>query len=162
MSARYDLLIDNEEAMVTLGGHLAEALGAVCERGVVYLHGDLGAGKTTFCRGVLRHLGHQGAVKSPTYTLVEPYEVNGQKVYHFDLYRLADPEELEYIGGRDYFSEAALCLVEWPSRGHGELPAADLEITFDYNLPGRKASIVANSEAGLKALSTIQALQEAG
>lgn len=159
MSARYELLIDKEDAMVTLGGYLAEALG---REGVVYLHGGLGAGKTTFCRGVLRYLGHQGAVKSPTYTLVEPYDVGGQKVYHFDLYRLADPEELEYIGGRDYFSEAALCLIEWPSRGLGELPTADLEVTFDYNLSGRKVVLVAGSEAGAKALSTIQKLQEAG
>ncbi len=165
MQGRYELLIENEEAMVALGGHLAEALG---DQGIVFLHGDLGAGKTTFCRGVLRHLGHQGAVKSPTYTLVEPYEVYGHKVYHFDLYRLADPEELEFIGGRDYFSEAALCLVEWPSRGQGELPEADLEITFAYHvfnksdLPGRKATIVAGTDAGNKALKIIRALQEGG
>lgn len=165
MQGRYELLIENEEAMVALGGHLAEALGG---QGIVFLHGDLGAGKTTFSRGVLRNLGHQGAVKSPTYTLVEPYEVNDHKVYHFDLYRLADPEELEFIGGRDYFSEAALCLVEWPSRGQGELPEADLEITFAYHvfnkrdLPGRKATIVAGTDAGNKALNIIRALQEGG
>ncbi len=159
MQGRYELLIENEDAMVALGGYLAEALG---DQGIVFLHGDLGAGKTTFCRGVLRHLGHQGAVKSPTYTLVEPYEVNNHKVYHFDLYRLADPEELEFIGGRDYFSEAALCLVEWPSRGQGELPEADLEITFDYDLPGRKASIVAGTDTGKRALETIRALQGGG
>lgn len=164
MQGRYELLIENEEAMVVLGGHLAEALG---DQGIVFLHGNLGAGKTTFCRGVLRYLGHQGAVKSPTYTLVEPYDVNGHKVYHFDLYRLADPEELEFIGGRDYFSEKSLCLVEWPCRGQGELPEADLEITFAYcfnesDLPGRKAAIVAGTEAGKKALDKIRALQEGG
>ncbi|WBA81024.1 tRNA (adenosine(37)-N6)-threonylcarbamoyltransferase complex ATPase subunit type 1 TsaE [Endozoicomonas sp. GU-1] len=165
MQGRYELLIENEDAMVALGGHLAEALG---DRGIVFLHGDLGAGKTTFCRGVLRHLGHQGAVKSPTYTLVEPYEVNNHKVYHFDLYRLADPEELEFIGGRDYFSEAALCLVEWPTRGQGELPEADLDITFAYHsfdqseLPGRKARIVAVTDKGKRALKTIRALQGGG
>ncbi|MFK0569514.1 tRNA (adenosine(37)-N6)-threonylcarbamoyltransferase complex ATPase subunit type 1 TsaE [Endozoicomonas sp.] len=159
MQGRYELLIENEEAMVALGGYLAEALGG---KGIVFLHGDLGAGKTTFSRGVLRYLGHQGAVKSPTYTLVEPYEVNGHKVYHFDLYRLADPEELEFIGGRDYFNEVALCLVEWPSRGQGELPEADLDITFDYDLPGRKATIIAGTEAGKKALNKIRSLQEGG
>lgn len=166
MQDRYELLIEDEEAMVVLGGHLAAALGGC---GTVLLHGDLGAGKTTFCRGVLRYLGHQGAVKSPTYTLVEPYDVNGHKVYHFDLYRLADPEELEFMGGRDYFSETtALCLVEWPSRGQGELPAADLEITLAYHsfvtneLPGRQATIVAGTEAGKQALETIMALQEDG
>ena len=157
MQGRYELLIRDEEAMVALGGNLADALPG---RAVVYLHGDLGAGKTTFCRGVLRRFGHQGAVKSPTYTLVEPYEVNGHPIYHFDLYRLADPEELEFIGGRDYFSEAALCLIEWPCRGRGELPPADLEITLSYRLPGRKADIVAGSEAGRQALVQIAALQE--
>ena len=157
MQGRYELLIENERAMVAFGGHLATALGAC---GVVFLYGDLGAGKTTFCRGVLRHLGHMGAVKSPTYTLVEPYDVDGFKVYHFDLYRLADPEELEFIGGRDYFSEVALCLVEWPCRGQGELPQADLEITFAYDLPGRKATIVARTANGNDALKTIKALRE--
>ncbi|WP_257264869.1 tRNA (adenosine(37)-N6)-threonylcarbamoyltransferase complex ATPase subunit type 1 TsaE [Endozoicomonas sp. ONNA2] len=165
MQGRYELLIENEDAMVRLGAHLAQALG---ERGIVFLHGELGAGKTTFCRGVLRHLGHQGAVKSPTYTLVEPYRVNNHRVYHFDLYRLGDPEELEFIGGRDYFSEEALCLVEWPSRGQGELPPADLDITFachsfdNGNLPGRKATIIAGTEAGKSALATIRALQGGG
>lgn len=155
MQGRYQLRIENEDAMVSLGAQLARACSG---QGVIFLHGDLGAGKTTFCRGVLRQLGHQGAVKSPTYTLVEPYEVGGQKVYHFDLYRLADPEELEFIGGRDYFSEGGLCLVEWPSRGKGELPEADLEITFDYDLPGRKATIVAGTGAGRQVLSVLKEL----
>lgn len=159
MLGRYKLLIDNEQEMVTLGGQLAQACAG---RGIVFLHGGLGAGKTTFCRGVMRYYGHQGAVKSPTYTLVEPYEVAGHKIYHFDLYRLADPEELEFIGGRDYFSDNGLCLVEWPSRGQGELPDADLEITFDYNLPGRKATIVAGTEMGQQMLNRIIKQQEAG
>lgn len=159
MPGRYELLIDNEQEMVTLGGHLAKACAG---QGVIFLHGDLGAGKTTFCRGVLRHFGHQGAVKSPTYTLVEPYEAGDHKIYHFDLYRLADPEELEFIGGRDYFSDNGLCLVEWPCRGGSELPGADLEITFDYNLPGRKATIVSGTEAGEQMLAEIVKQQEAG
>lgn len=158
MQTNYSLSLGNENEMVIFGGQLAQALSSV---GVVYLYGDLGAGKTTFCRGVLRAFGHQGAVKSPTYTLVEPYEVGAHKVYHFDLYRLCDPEELEFIGGRDYFSDQALCLIEWPSKGEGEIPPADLEITFDYDFPGRIATVVANSEHGRSALKTIIAVREA-
>ncbi|MET4692718.1 tRNA threonylcarbamoyladenosine biosynthesis protein TsaE [Endozoicomonas sp. NE40] len=148
-----DLLIDDEDAMVKLGTSLAEATEG---EAIIYLQGDLGAGKTTLCRGILRHFGHQGAVKSPTYTLVEPYNVNGQLVYHFDLYRLADPEELEFIGGRDYFSEAGVCLIEWPCRGAGALPDADLEVRLDYNLPGRKATIVAGTTRGVTMLARMQ------
>ena len=148
-----ELLIDNEEQMVKLGTTLAEATEG---EAIIYLQGNLGAGKTTLCRGVLRHFGHQGAVKSPTYTLVEPYDVNGQLVYHFDLYRLADPEELEFIGGRDYFAEAGVCLIEWPCRGEGALPEADLEVILDYNLPGRKATIVAGTSKGKAMLARMQ------
>ncbi|WP_330926753.1 tRNA (adenosine(37)-N6)-threonylcarbamoyltransferase complex ATPase subunit type 1 TsaE [Candidatus Sororendozoicomonas aggregata] len=140
-----ELLINNEQAMVCLGKLLAEASQG---EGIIFLHGDLGAGKTTFCRGVLTAFGHKGAVKSPTYTLVEPYHVNGQTIYHFDLYRLGDPEELEFIGGRDYFDQKSLCLVEWPSKGKGALPQADMEITLNYNLPGRTALLYAVTDYG--------------
>ncbi len=140
-----ELLINNEQEMMHLGKLLAQASQG---KGIIFLHGDLGAGKTTFCRGVLTALGHKGTVKSPTYTLLEPYRVNGRAIYHFDLYRLGDPEELEFIGGRDYFDQNSLCLVEWSSKGEGALPQPDMEITLNYNLPGRTALLCAVTDYG--------------
>ena len=114
--------------MQALGAKLAQALRAGT---VVYLYGVLGAGKTTFVRGLLRGLGFQDKVKSPTYTIVEPYETAQFSVFHFDLYRLLQPQELQQIGLEDYFTDNAVCLVEWPEKGEPLLPAPDLACYFD-------------------------------
>lgn len=135
----------NEEAMVAFGRCVAQAAQG---RGVVYLLGDLGAGKTTFSRGVLRGYGYQQAVKSPTYTLVEPYELDQVTLYHFDLYRLGEPEELEYLGVRDYFGDHSLCLVEWPQRGEGFLPTPDLQVTIELSGEGRQIELLPMSDWG--------------
>ena len=128
------LYIPDEPSMIAFGTRMAALTEGL---GVVFLEGDLGAGKTTLSRGLIRGLGHAGAVKSPTFTLVEPYEIGAIRAFHFDLYRLVDPEELEYLGIRDYFDGQSLCLVEWPERGTGFLPKPDLTITIRPQASGR-------------------------
>ncbi len=128
-------IIKTEAQMEALGARIAVTCATI--GGCVYLNGELGAGKTTLVRGLLRRLGHQGPVKSPTFTLVEPYELNNKCIYHFDLYRVTDVNELELIGLRDYFVPGNLCLVEWPERGEGLLPTADLRIDIRYAEAGR-------------------------
>ncbi|MDD5124976.1 tRNA (adenosine(37)-N6)-threonylcarbamoyltransferase complex ATPase subunit type 1 TsaE [Methylovulum sp.] len=104
---------------------------------LVFLYGDLGAGKTTLVRGYLRAAGFSAAVKSPTYTLVEEYTVNNRKIVHFDLYRIADPEELEWIGIRDYLDQECVCFIEWPDRGKNVLPEPDRIISLNHEGTGR-------------------------
>ena len=144
----------DEDAMVACGARLAAAARPSL---VIFLDGELGMGKTTLSRGFIRALGHDGAVKSPTYTLVEPYQLGAQKVYHFDLYRLGDAEELEFMGIRDYFGEGAICLVEWPQRGAGALPRADIRINIEREGAGRRLFFCADTALGKAVLARLQA-----
>ena len=190
------LQIIDENAMSGLGAKLSEV---VIPGTIIYLDGDLGAGKTTLVRGFLRSLGYSGAVKSPTFTVVEPYSLDNNKfynynkleadlkpdnndksvtfskegskdrskvslksknsheqsVYHFDLYRLEDPEELEYIGIRDYLDGQAIALIEWPEKGYGVLPKADLIIKITHQNQGRKVELLPQSETGAVIVSKL-------
>ncbi|MGZ8944514.1 MAG: tRNA (adenosine(37)-N6)-threonylcarbamoyltransferase complex ATPase subunit type 1 TsaE [Methylococcaceae bacterium] len=119
--------LDSTEATEQLGAELFKSVPSKC---LIFLQGDLGAGKTTLARGFLRAAGYNGTVKSPTYTLVEEYVIGGRKIFHFDLYRVVDPEELEWIGIRDYFDQDSVCFIEWPDKGKGFLPEPDIIITL--------------------------------
>jgi tRNA threonylcarbamoyladenosine biosynthesis protein TsaE len=127
------LYLADEEAMSDFGARIARVTRG---HGLIFLEATW-AGKTTLSRGIIRGLGHVGAVKSPTFTLVEPYEIGDIRAFHFDLYRLVDPEELEFLGIRDYFEDDALCLIEWPDKGAGFLPKPDLTITISPQDSGR-------------------------
>ncbi|MGI9230081.1 MAG: tRNA (adenosine(37)-N6)-threonylcarbamoyltransferase complex ATPase subunit type 1 TsaE [Gammaproteobacteria bacterium] len=136
--------------------HFAAAFTAAATDGLtIYLQGELGAGKTTFVRGLLRALGYTGAVKSPTYTLVEPYRFGEHAVYHFDFYRFHDPAELESIGHRDYFTADSCCLVEWPERAGALLPEPDIRITLTILPTGRRVGYHGHSKAGQALLDSL-------
>ncbi len=142
--------LPDEAATLALGAALAPHLVPGL---VLALRGELGAGKTTLVRGLLRALGHAGRVKSPTYTLVEVYEVSRLSLYHFDFYRFHDPSEWIDAGFRDVFNGRNVCLVEWPERARGQLPPADLEIALEVTEPGRSATLTALSPAGERLLA---------
>lgn len=149
-------LLNDETATVEFGARVARA----CPNGaVVYLHGELGAGKTTFTRGFLHALGVRGNVKSPTFTVVEPYEINGRRASHFDLYRIADPGELELLGLREYFAPESWVLIEWPERGAGVLPPPDLDVNLNYVGAGRSVTLRAVTGQGRRMLASVTTLK---
>jgi tRNA threonylcarbamoyladenosine biosynthesis protein TsaE len=155
-----EFALADERATARLGEALARAIDsetpAIARQGlVVALAGDIGAGKTTLVRATLRALGVAGAVRSPTFTLVEPYVVSSLNFYHFDFYRLADPEEFSLAGFREMFGPAAVCLIEWPEKAAGSLPPADLRIALRVAEEGRHASLAADTELGAACLERI-------
>ncbi|TKJ85033.1 tRNA (adenosine(37)-N6)-threonylcarbamoyltransferase complex ATPase subunit type 1 TsaE [Pseudomonas koreensis] len=139
------LYLADEQAMSDFGARIARVTQG---HGLIFLEGNLGMGKTTLSRGIIRGLGHVGSVKSPTFTLVEPYEIDDIRAFHFDLYRLVDPEELEFLGIRDYFEDDAMCLIEWPDKGAGFLPKPDLTITISPQDSGRSLKILSQGSRG--------------
>jgi tRNA threonylcarbamoyladenosine biosynthesis protein TsaE len=152
-NALFTTFVANESAMLNLGADIARVTDATT---VIFLYGNLGAGKTTFVRGFLRGKAYEGKVKSPTYTLVEPYTVQDQTVYHFDFYRLQHVEELEFMGVQDYFVPGVICLVEWPERGVGLLPHPDLSCHIDFEAQGRQIRIEAGSPRGQAMIAQLQ------
>jgi tRNA threonylcarbamoyladenosine biosynthesis protein TsaE len=146
------LYLDQESATRALGARLA----AIVRPGlIVYLRGELGAGKTTLVRALMQALGYPGKVKSPTYTLVELYKISDLCLYHFDFYRFNEPEEGNDAGFRDYFDSSAACFVEWPEKAGRWLPTPDLEISLVTDGAGRQAEIHARSDTGLQCLKIL-------
>lgn len=139
------IFFPTEASLLSFGERLAQA---VIAPAVIFMNGPLGAGKTTLARGFLHGLDYKKHVKSPTYTLVESYPLNKVTVFHFDLYRLHDPHELEFMGIQDYFHDQAICLIEWPEKGEGILPAPDLLCDIEMHKDGRKMKCVAATDKG--------------
>ena len=123
---------------------------------IIYLQGELGVGKTRLVRAIIQSLGHRGNVKSPTYTLVEPYRLQDYNIHHFDLYRISDPEELEYLGIRDYFDQSSISFIEWPDNGKGWLAPADILISLEFLGEGRNCTVQAKTEVGNMLLSKLK------
>jgi tRNA threonylcarbamoyladenosine biosynthesis protein TsaE len=153
MVATLALDLPDEAATLALGARLAQAL----EPGlVIHLVGDLGAGKTTLARGLLRALGHPGKVKSPTYTLVELYELSRLDLYHFDFYRFKDPREWEEAGFREHFNERTVCLVEWPEKAQGLAPGPDVRVTLVPKGNGRRATVEGVTDRGERCIARLR------
>lgn len=145
---------NNEKATEQLGERLSATVPPVR---LLYIRGPLGAGKTTLVRGLLRGLGYEGPVKSPTFTLVEPYDLAKATVNHFDLYRVTDPQELEFLALRDYIGSGNVCIVEWPERGADVLPLPDLDVMIrPSNNEGRELQLKAHTPVGRAALAALR------
>jgi tRNA threonylcarbamoyladenosine biosynthesis protein TsaE len=144
--------LPDEDATRRLGASLAPTLRPGL---VIFLEGDLGTGKTTLVRALIRALGHQGPVKSPTYSLVEVYVISSLYLYHFDFYRFESPEEFLDAGFDEYFNDNAICLVEWPERAQGCLPPPDLRLRLQHAGPGRLLEAVANTPQGVQCLRAL-------
>lgn len=151
------LRLPDAAATIELGRQLAGPLAEAVGPGplAVHLEGPLGAGKTTLARGLLRGLGHPGRVRSPSFTLLEPYELGHCRVYHLDLYRLADAAELDDLGVADLLEPGSLLLVEWAERGGNRLPAPDLRLALDYEGEGRRVACDAHSAVGGRVLEAL-------
>lgn len=147
--------ITSEAETLGLAARFYRELSSGC---LVFLKGNLGAGKTAFVRGCLRSAGHQGAVKSPTFTLVEEYALQDRMLYHFDLYRVTDPEELEWMGMRDYLRPDSICFIEWPEKGAGLLPSADIEIEIEIQGSSRSFQFQARTEVGEQVLERLNSV----
>ncbi|OBX02921.1 tRNA (adenosine(37)-N6)-threonylcarbamoyltransferase complex ATPase subunit type 1 TsaE [Gallibacterium genomosp. 1] len=156
MAESLTLFLANEEATIALGQKLSRFLLTPTQNFVIYLNGQLGAGKTTLTRSIIQAMGYQGNVKSPTYALVEEYHLPQKSIYHFDLYRLSDPEELEFIGFRDYFRENALCLLEWAEKGGDIIPQPDLLINIEYQEQARQITLIANSNIAAQMICALK------
>lgn len=157
MSHNFTRDLPNEAATLSFAAQLASV---IVPNLTIYLHGDLGAGKTTLVRGLLQALGYVGKVKSPTYTLVESYDVDTNEnykftLYHFDLYRFNDDEEWEEAGFRDYFNAYSVCIIEWPEKAQQVLPAPDMDVYLAIDGAGRNIKIVANSDLGKQCLKML-------
>lgn len=161
MSDNFTLDLADEAATLQFGARLARA---IAPHLTLYLHGDLGAGKTTLVRGLLHALGYVGKVKSPTYTLVESYQIQYNDtiekplrltLYHFDLYRFNDEEEWEAAGFRDYFNAESVCVIEWPEKAQNVLPTPDIHLTFTIKQAGRSVHLTAHSTLGQQCLQQI-------
>lgn len=153
----FEQTLKDEAATVAFGHKIAISISDhISGPLAIYLYGDLGAGKTTLTRGIVTGFGFNGRVKSPTYTLVEPYELAQRTIYHFDLYRLGDPEELEFMGIRDYFTDNALCVIEWPQQGEGFLPTADISVNLMYVEQHRQIKLTSSTPQGEKLLNLLK------